>query len=221
MRSAFHPALRAAHRPSTIQRTTLRLNRTMSSSEPILENTNINTAPGVTLEPYQKTLISSVLDLFAGRPSLQKLQYWSDDAVFEDPITTAHGRKEFEPQWYGLQSAFSAIERLSHEVTDGGNPVKMDMKTRYVVKGLGTEKVISSVVEIYIDRENQRIEKVRDMWNGELPEGAVANVSLEFSERGFRCANLVVQAFRRLNATTVPKIVSVPKNDEEDAKRGN
>ena len=29
------------------------------------------------------------------------------------------------------------------------------------------------------------------------------------------------QAFRKINAVTVPKIVGVPKNDEEDAARGN
>jgi hypothetical protein len=29
------------------------------------------------------------------------------------------------------------------------------------------------------------------------------------------------QAFRRLNAVSVPKMVGVPKNAEEDAKRGN
>lgn len=32
---------------------------------------------------------------------------------------------------------------------------------------------------------------------------------------------LSAQAFRRLNANTVPHVVSVPKNAEEDAKRGN
>lgn len=30
-----------------------------------------------------------------------------------------------------------------------------------------------------------------------------------------------VQAFQRLNANTVPYMVSVPKTAEEDAKRGN
>ena len=36
-----------------------------------------------------------------------------------------------------------------------------------------------------------------------------------------RCADLVLQAFRRLNAVSVPKMVSVPKNEEEDKQRGN
>lgn len=30
-----------------------------------------------------------------------------------------------------------------------------------------------------------------------------------------------LQVFRQLNSVTVPKLISVPKNDEEDAKRGN
>ena len=105
-----------------------------------LEST-VKTATGVELSSEQKTLVSSVLDLFAGRPSLAKLQLWKDDAVFSDPITVAKGRKEFEPQWvcrlvmqnatfssntlpqYGLQTAFSEIERKDHSVTSSGNPI--------------------------------------------------------------------------------------------------
>ncbi|GAB7350320.1 hypothetical protein MBLNU459_g0954t1 [Dothideomycetes sp. NU459] len=174
----------------------------MSSSGLNIENTNIKTAPGVELNSDQKTIVGSVLDLFAGRPSLEKLQLWSDDGVFEDPITVARGRKQYEPQWYGLQTAFSEIERLSHEVTSSGNPISMTMKTRYVVKGIGKEQTIASVINIYTN-EQGKISKVEDKWDGKLPESSIAN------------------AFRRLNAVTVPNLISVPKNKEEDAKRGN
>ncbi|KAL9047312.1 MAG: hypothetical protein Q9214_000071 [Letrouitia sp. 1 TL-2023] len=64
-----------------------------------IENTNIKVAQGVSLDEQQKTLVGSVLDLFAGRPSLKKLSLWADDGVFEDPITKAEGRKQYEPQW--------------------------------------------------------------------------------------------------------------------------
>jgi len=47
-------------------------------------NTNINTHPGVELSPERKTLVGSVLDLFADRPWLEKLSLWADDGVFED-----------------------------------------------------------------------------------------------------------------------------------------
>jgi hypothetical protein len=51
-----------------------------------IENTNINTHPGVELSPKQKILDGSILDLFADRPSLEKLSLWADDGVFEDPL---------------------------------------------------------------------------------------------------------------------------------------
>jgi len=43
--------------------------------------------------------VGSVLDLFAGRPSLPKLRLWADDATFEDNITVSKGRKQYEAQW--------------------------------------------------------------------------------------------------------------------------
>jgi len=168
-----------------------------------IENTNIKTASGVTLDDHQKTLVGSVLDLFAGRPSLKKLQLWTDDGTFEDPITVATGRKQYEAQWYGLQTAFSEIERLHHEVTSAGNPISMDLKTRYVVKGIKKEQTIASKVNIFYDKATGKITKVEDKWNGELPDSSFVNV------------------FRQLNSVTVPRFVSVPKTDEEDAKKGN
>lgn len=77
----------------------------MSTNNLKLESTNIKTAPGVDLSSEQKTLVSSVLDLFAGRPSLEKLQLWKDEGIFQDPITIAKGRKQYEAQWVGSLAA--------------------------------------------------------------------------------------------------------------------
>lgn len=142
-----------------------------------IENTNIQTATNVSLDDKQKTLVGSVLDLFAGRPSLAKLQLWADDAIFSDPLTVAKGRKQYEPQWYGLQTAFSEIERLSHEVTSSGNPIEMNLSTRYVVKGLGKEQKIDSKIKIWVDAQG-KIERLEDRWNDSLPDGSISNVSL-------------------------------------------
>jgi len=172
-----------------------------NSSDLKIEATNINTAPGVSLSDTQKTLVGSVLDLFAGRASLPKLALWKDDAEFVDPICIAKGRQQYEAQWYGLQTAFSELERQHQEVTSSGNPIEMDMKMRYVVKGINKEQIMQSKVLIHTDGD--KITKVEDKWNGSLPDGSIAN------------------AFRRLNAQTMPHIVGVPKNAEEDAKKGN
>ncbi|KAJ8071019.1 hypothetical protein OCU04_001369 [Sclerotinia nivalis] len=178
-----------------------------------IESTRINMAKGVNLSENQKVVVGSVLDLFAGRPSLPKLSLWTNTATFSDPLTHATGRQQYSAQWYGLQSAFSQIEQISHQVTNGGNPIEMDLHTRYVVKGVGIEQVIKSKVSIWttggdgkgpLAKEEMSILKVVDAWGGEAPgEGAF------------------VKAMRNLNSVVVPAFVSVPKNEEEDKKRGN
>lgn len=160
-----------------------------------IESKNIQTAPSINLSEEQQTIIGSVLDLFAGRPSLPKLALWRDDATFTDNITIATGRDKYAAQWYGLQSAFSEIERLHHQVTDAGNPILIDMKTRYVIKGINKEQTIESIVAIHTD-EQGKISKVEDRWNGKLPDGAIANVSPDSVSRavilciGIYCACL-------------------------------
>ncbi len=146
------------------------------SSNLNIETKNVQTAPGVKLSEQQNTIVGSVLDLFAGRPSLPKLALWRDDATFADPITIAEGREKYAAQWYGLQSAFSEIERLNHQVKDAGNPILMDLRTRYVIKGINKEQVIQSVVAIHLDDQG-KISKVEDKWDGKLPDSSIANVS--------------------------------------------
>jgi len=163
-----------------------------------VESTQINTAPGVELSESQKLLTGCVLDLFAGRPSVKKLSLWTDDATFADPLTIAEGRKQYSAQWYGLQAAFSEIQRLSMSVLSAGNPIELDLKTMYKVKGLGTEQTIASKVKIY--HEGDKITKVEDRWNDQLPESAF------------------MKAMRNLNSVVVPAFVSVPKSEEEEAK---
>jgi len=54
----------------------------------------------------------------------------------------------------------------------------MDLKTRYKVKGVGSEQTIESVIKIHTTPSGDRITKVEDRWNGNIPEGAFAKVSL-------------------------------------------
>lgn len=79
---------------------------------------------------------------------------------------------------YGLQSAFKEIERLGHEVTDAGNPIGMNLKTRYVVKLVGKEQIIDSKIQIFYDKFTGKITKVQDKWDGNLPDSTFTNVSI-------------------------------------------
>ncbi|KAE9376412.1 hypothetical protein N431DRAFT_479682 [Stipitochalara longipes BDJ] len=175
---------------------------TSSSPSDLGIESTVNTATGVSLSSQQKLIVGSVLDLFAGKPTLKKLQLWTDDATFADPLTKAEGRKQYEAQWYGLKAAFSEIEQLSQSVTSSGNPITMDLKTRYKVKGIGSEQIIESVIKIHTDAQGERITKVEDKWNGDIPEGAFA------------------KAFRNLNSVVVPAFVSVPKSSGEEEGKG-
>ena len=72
---------------------------------------------------------------------------------------------------------FSEIERQHHEVTSSGNPISVDLKTRYVVKGVGQEKIIASVLNIFLN-DKGNITKLEDKWDGSLPESGIKNVSV-------------------------------------------
>ena len=76
---------------------------------------------------------------------------------------------------------FSTIERLHHQVTDAGNPISMDLKTRYVIKGIGKEQTIDSKIVISYDEATGKITRVQDRWNGDMPKSSFAEVS-NFSE---------------------------------------
>jgi len=53
----------------------------------------------------------------------------------------------------------------------------MNLKTRYVVKGIRKEETIHSVVSIRTTSDGARIEAVRDKWDGKLPDSSIQNVS--------------------------------------------
>lgn len=63
-------------------------------------------------------------------------------------------------------------------MTSSGNPIELDLKSRYVVKGLGKEQIIDSKVKIWT--EGDKIVKVHDEWNGKLPESDIAQVSRKY-----------------------------------------
>ncbi|KAL2689204.1 hypothetical protein Neosp_003256 [[Neocosmospora] mangrovei] len=171
-----------------------------------ITNTDIRKAAGVQLTPHQEVLVGSVLDLFEGRPSLRHLSLWTPTATFQDPITNAVGFDKFAAQWYGLVALFSPITIQSHEVTSSGDPISLRLSNKYVLKGLGTEKVIDSVVDIHVGPDG-RISRVEDKWNDKLPQGPIATAT---------DMHVLDQAFQKLNAVSVPAFVKVPKTQEED-----
>ena len=60
-------------------------------------------------------------------------------------------------------------------MTSAGNPISLDLKTRYTVKGINKTQTIESKVNIF--HEGEKITKVEDKWNGELPDSKFQDVS--------------------------------------------
>ena len=55
----------------------------------------------------------------------------------------------------------------------------MDLKTRYVTKGISKEQTINSKINIFYDKATGKITKVEDKWDGQLPDSSFKNVSLQ------------------------------------------
>jgi hypothetical protein len=177
--SIINPCKQSLHRPlrtSFLSRTPSIQTANLSTANLDIETKHVTTAPGIKLSTHQETIIGSVLDLFAGRPSLPKLALWRDDATYSGPFTLATGRAKYSAQWYGLRQAFSEIDRLNHQVKDAGNPMLVDLRINYVIRGLDKKQMVQSVAAIYLDDEG-RISKVEDRWDGQASEGGISEVS--------------------------------------------
>ena len=55
----------------------------------------------------------------------------------------------------------------------------MDLKTRYVVKGIGKEQIIDSKILIFYDKDTNKITKLQDKWDGKLPDSSFKDVSID------------------------------------------
>lgn len=100
----------------------------------------------------------------------------------------------------------------------------MELKNAYTVKMVKKEQIIDSVVRIHVGQDG-KIDKVEDRWNDKLPEGVIIDVSTATLFEIMEVERWVdmplhpnIQAFRKLNAITVPALVKVPKTEEEDVK---
>lgn len=192
-------ALVAAHYSSTSQSPTRSTHSLRRSSDAMSLDPN---QPEVTLEGKRKQVLDDVSELFCSRPTIEIFKRsWRPDAVFEDPISKCLGYKEYAPQWFGMPKLFPKSITLSRRVissTHNPNRIMYQQEQEYTVRGLGTKKVMKSLVVIELD-ENDMIVHLHDKWNG--------------NDHPTRWG---AHALRRLNAMTLPWFVSVPKLDKHD-----
>ena len=151
------------------------------------------------LEPTPETaqLIRDSMDLFGARPNAAIFSRWTAGAVFADPICHAVGAKQYMAQWFGMPAAFSLSETRAWKLTrQEPGVVEYVQLQRYKVKGLGTVKDMKSTVVIERDDKN-RVTRFEDRWGHKPMNGTIS------------------WPFRRLNAFTMPWLISVPKDAKE------
>ncbi|KAL6411790.1 hypothetical protein AUP68_04168 [Ilyonectria robusta] len=79
------------------------------------------------------------------------------------------GYGEYAAGWYGIPALCHDTQIQSHAVTSAGNPIKLDLSNKFVVKGINKELTIDSAVWIYIGKDG-KIDKVEDRWIANVPE---------------------------------------------------
>ncbi|KDE08155.1 hypothetical protein MVLG_01636 [Microbotryum lychnidis-dioicae p1A1 Lamole] len=154
---------------------------------------------GIKLEGKKAQVVQDVLDLFSAKFSKEILERsWAKNAIFADPIAYAEGYDQYSAQWAGM-NIFKSSETLAWKVTKNEPPIlQYEQRQRYVLPVTGQEKIINSLVDIELDRDD-KIVKLEDRWDGKpLPQGRVA------------------KALRDFSATyIVPTMVNVDKVDKE------
>ncbi|KAH7165244.1 hypothetical protein EDB81DRAFT_754020 [Dactylonectria macrodidyma] len=195
-----------------------------------INNVNINEPPGVTLSPHEKLL------LYEGNPTLKHLSLWSPRATFSDPMGIMVGYSEYAAGWYGIPALCRDTQIQSHAVISAGNPIKLDLSNKYVVKGINKELTIDSAVRIYIDKDG-KIDEVEDRWVANVPEQptqelqtySVGRILAWGWQRGKDWMWWVVCTptwwwtlwpVRRLNGTLIPLYIKPPKSEGEDVHMG-
>jgi len=152
---------------------------------------------GIQLEGKRKQVLEDTLALFSSKPSLEIFERsWREDATFEDPLSKCHSYPEYAPQWFSLPKLFPTSITKSYRVlssTTNPNQITYHQEQEYTVRGIGAKKLMVSTVVIDLDDED-RIIHLSDKWNGKDHP-----------------SNFVAMALRRLNAKTLPWLVSVPK----------
>ncbi|CAG7852602.1 SubName: Full=Uncharacterized protein {ECO:0000313/EMBL:CCA75315.1} [Serendipita indica DSM 11827] len=174
--------------------------RSLSMSNPHIRRQSQDS--GLILEGKRKQVLEDVIELFCSRPTLEIFQRsWREDAVFEDPLSKCEGYPQYAAQWFGMPKAFPQSVNKLHRVlssTHNPNRIVYYQEQEYTIRGLGTKKLMKSTVVIELD-DDDKIVKLDDKWNSkEHP------------------TNFVAMFFRRLNARTMPWLVSVPKLEKTE-----
>lgn len=104
----------------------------------------------------ERPVVNEVLSLYQLHPTEKSYAHYRSDAVFHDPVSTAHGLDKIKSQFNGMTKLFERSDTIRCEVIDDGFPdtLVLDLTQHYVFKGAKhPEKTLNSKITLKRDHD--------------------------------------------------------------------
>ncbi|KAH9923257.1 uncharacterized protein B0H18DRAFT_909923, partial [Fomitopsis serialis] len=175
----------------------------MSGSTPpnhIIINASVAVAPGVAIDEHRRTLVGVVLDLFQGKPSLHKMSFFAEDAVYEDPVAKSVGRISIAAQFYGLPELVRASTTESARITaSDARTTSFHVRQAFTPKLVPKTIAFDTVMTITVDAAGKIAH-----WQDRPSEGIPAGGSG------------LAEWMRETQSELTKAVLTLPKDEEED-----
>lgn len=96
------------------------------------------------------------------------MQIYSEDAVYDDPLSYCDNRYKIAGQWYGIPKLFKTSTTLGTEVVKSSHDeLIFKLRQEYVFQGGIAKKVVDSLVSLGVtgDDGKEVVKYHKDMWN--------------------------------------------------------
>eukprot|EP00160_Parvularia_atlantis_P014560 Unigene3696_Nuclearia_a/m.11283 Unigene3696_Nuclearia_a/g.11283 ORF Unigene3696_Nuclearia_a/g.11283 Unigene3696_Nuclearia_a/m.11283 type:complete len:177 (+) Unigene3696_Nuclearia_a:136-666(+) len=120
--------------------------------------------PAAPLAPAHETVVADVLALYQGKFSEAAMRHYTDDAVFEDPVSICKGFENVGAAWVGLAKVFSRSVTRSAVSTyhPATQRIHVQMEQEYTVRGINYTFVMPSLAVLYM--RGDRVYRHEDLW---------------------------------------------------------
>ncbi|KAK4686467.1 hypothetical protein P7C73_g3655, partial [Tremellales sp. Uapishka_1] len=118
----------------------------------------------------EKALIDDICQLYQLKPVTSAYAHYDQKATFHDPVSIAEGLESIKAQFNGMPSIFSSSVTKALKVLD--NPevkppsVQFSLSQDYTFKGIGTQKLVDSLITLHVDPSTNLITLHEEQWDG-------------------------------------------------------
>ncbi|KAG7284018.1 hypothetical protein NEMBOFW57_010376 [Staphylotrichum longicolle] len=107
-----------------------------------------NPSKSLPLSPARKALVDDIISLYEMGATVQRMQRYTPDAVYNDELGYADDRYRIAGQWFGLPYVFSGARSRGHEVVTNDRDLiqfrhEMEWRPKLVPKTLTLKSLVS------------------------------------------------------------------------------